>query len=268
VRPRARGLLVYGLMGLVPMMIARAQPRVVRGIVLDGSNRPIPTAGVLVAGVGSTVTDDSGRFELQVPHKDHVTLDIRRIGFMPSRFGLSGGGDTSVSVLLLARTPTLDTMLVRSIRAKPPSIAGFEQRMAERKKGAGVARFITAAEIEPLHASRASQVLETVPSIYVQRVDSQGQRWGIFGRSPKGGFCAATIYLDGVRLGKTDESSTDRRGRTTVRDTGVPIDEYVTPLDIAGVEIYARGLLAPPQFQAALNQDLTCAVILIWTKFS
>jgi hypothetical protein len=239
----------------------------VRGIVTDGSNRPLPTAGVLVAGVGAVTTDDSGRFQLEIPHKNKVAFDVRHIGYMPSRFGLAAGGDTTVSVFLLLRTALLDSVMVRTTRVKAPTLAGFEERMAERKKGAGVARFITASEIETLHASRSTQIFENVPSIQVQRVDNKGERFGIFGRSPKGGLCPATIYLDGIRLGKTDESSTDRRGRTTVRDVGAPVDEYVSPPEIAGIEVYARGLLAPPQFQAPLNQDLTCAVVLIWTKF-
>jgi hypothetical protein len=246
---------------------AGAQPRIVRGVVTDGSNRPLATAGVLVAGVGAVTTDDSGRFQLEVPHKNRIALDVRHIGYLPSRFGLGAGGDTSISVFLLLRTAMLDSVMVRSSRVKAPTLVGFEERMSERKRGAGVAHFITAADIEPLHAPRASQILETVPSIIVQRVDNKGMRFGVFGRSPKGGLCPATVYLDGVRLGKTDESSVDRRGRTTVRDIGAPVDEYVSPPEIAGIEVYARGLLAPPQFQAPLNQDLTCAVVLIWTKF-
>jgi hypothetical protein len=263
----ARRTIVSWLVGLSAAAAVGAQPRIIRGTVVDGANVPLPTAGVLVAGVGSTVTDDSGRFRLEIPHKGKVVLDVRHIGYMPSRFGLTPGGDTTVSVFLLARTPMLEAIEIQSSRLKPPTLAGFEERMAARKRGAGVAHFITAADIEPLHASRASQLLETVPSIQVQRVDAKGQRFGIFGRSPKGGLCPATIYLDAVRLGNTDESSVDRRGRSTVRDIGAPVDEYVSPLDIAGIEVYGRGLLAPPQFQAALNQDLACAVVLIWTKF-
>lgn len=264
----AHVLLVAGSVGLLGADGARAQPRLVRGTVTDGSNRPLALAGVFVAGVGSTTTDDSGRFQLEIPHQRRISFDVRRIGYMPSRVGLAPGGDTSISVFLLVRTPTLDSVIVRSTRTPAPSIAGFEQRMRDRKRGAGVARFMTAGDIEPLHASRASQVLENVPSIVVQRVDNKGMRFGVFGHSPKGGLCPATIYLDGIRLGTADDQSVDRRGRTTVRDVGVPIDEYVAPVEIAGIEVYARGLLAPPQFQAPTNHDLACAVVLIWTKFA
>jgi hypothetical protein len=137
--------------------------------------------------------------------------------------------------------------------------------MLDRKRGAGSGHFITAKDIEASPVTRASQVVENIPSIIVRRVDLD--RYAIFGRMVGGGECPATVYLDGVRLSGGD-LMTVRRGRSTsTRDAGAPIDQYVTPPEIAGVEVYARGAFAPPQFQPPADAAaLKCAIVVFWTK--
>lgn len=231
--------------------LAGGQPRrIVQGVVSDGSNRPVPLCAVLVAGVGAAISDDSGRFQLEIPHNEKILLDVRHVGYMLSRFLLGPGGDTTLDVLILQRPTQLPTVDITSSRLKPPSLAGFEQRMADRKRGAGTGQFITAADIAKLTASRPSEILETVPSISVRRTGGSGSRSAVYGRSAGRSQCAATVFLDGIRLGSN----------------GV-IDDYVLPTEIAGIEIYQRGLLAPAKFQSALTKDQSCAVIVVWTKF-
>ena len=240
--------------------------RLVQGVVLDGSNQPVPMVAVLVGGVGSVFTDDSGRFRLTIPHGDPVTLDLRRVGFMPSRFGLRAGGDTSLSVLLLALSQALPAFNVVTRNVRPPALVGFEERMKERRRGSGGGVFITADDIAKTNPSRVSQALESVPSLVVQRVGN-GERYSIFGRTPTGAACAATVFLDGIRLGSDSRATVDRRGRSTGdRDIGAPIDEYVTPLDLAGIEVYQRALVAPAQFQPLHEKEQNCAIVVLWTK--
>src|SRR3954470_8102499 len=75
--------------------------RMVSGVVTDTDNRPVAKVILELAGVRSVTTDDSGRFRLQIPHQERVAIDVRRVGFRPSRFGLKAGGDTNVSVMML-----------------------------------------------------------------------------------------------------------------------------------------------------------------------
>lgn len=248
---------------------ARAQSRIVSGTVRDTADKPVRLVSVVSATGNGAITDDSGRFHVEIPHRDRISFDVRRIGFMPSRLGLPAGGDTSVSVLLLPTAQAMPAVEVTNTSTRVPSLAGFEERMHDRKKGAGVGYFLTAKDIEPMNPSRTTQIFETVPGMTARRVSSDGQRWAIFGKATGGGGdCPATVYLDGIRLAGGGNATVDRRGRYTgTREVGAPIDEYINPAEIAGIEVYARGMLAPPQFQPPGNEAaLHCAIAALWTK--
>jgi hypothetical protein len=249
--------------------VAKAQStRVIRGTILDASDRPIGSAAILVMSGASAISDDSGRFRVEISHRNRVVLDVRRVGFMPSRIGVGEGGDTTVSVLLLPITQRLPTVEVSNTALRPPSLAGFEERMSERRKGAGLGTFITDRDIEKMNASRVTQAVENVPSIFVRRVS--GDRYGVYAKASGGGAeCPAAVFLDGIRVKPATEYNVDRRGRTTStqHDGGVPLDDYVQPAEVAGVEIYPRAILAPPQLQPVADERaMKCAVVAIWTK--
>jgi len=245
--------------------IAGAQTgRIVRGTVTDGSANPVGGV-VVVTGPRSVTSDDSGRFRLDVSHRDRLVLDFKRVGFLPTRFTLEAGGDTTLEVLLLAAVNRIAGMDVTANRDPALTLRGFEERMRERQRGAGAGHFITAKEIEASLPTRATQVVENVPSIVVRRIADD--HFGIFGKT--GSIeCPAIVYLDGVRLGALTETKTDRRGRVIMqRDAAVPIDQYVAPAEIAGVEVYARGMFAPPQFQPPGDPTAAkCAIVVFWTK--
>ena len=171
--------------------------RVISGIVVDMRERPVAFVAVAAVGGASAVTDDN-----------RLVFDVRRIGFMPSRISLEPGGDTSFSILLLPSTQRLEGVEVTSIAGKPPALAGFEERMAARKRAAGAGLFITAQDIESRPATRTSQVVENLPSIYVRRIG--GDRYAIYGRGVGGvealastsvalrwiaSSCSACVYL-------------------------------------------------------------------------
>lgn len=266
-RWRRAGAAVFATCALAAA--APAQPgRIIRGTVLDVRDQPVALVAIIATGAVAAITDDSGRFRLEISHRDKIVVDARRVGFMPSRVGLGPGGDTSVSVLLLPSAQRLPGVDVNTARTAPPSLAGFEQRMLERRKGAGAGHFITAKDIEQSPSLRATQVVENVSSIFVRRVG--GDRFAIFGKTVGGVECPATVYLDGIRLTGGGQPRYDARGRYTgSREPGAPIDEYVTPPEIAGVEIYARGVFAPPQFQPASDANaMRCAIVAFWTKHS
>ena len=249
--------------------VASAAPgdaqRVIRGTVVDMRERPVAFVAIAAVGGASAVTDDSGRFRLDISHRNRLVFDVRRVGFMPSRISLEPGGDTSFSILLLPSTQRLEGVEVTSIAGKPPALAGFEERMAARKRAAGAGLFITAQDIESRPATRTSQVVENIPSIYVRRIG--GDRYAIYGRGVGGVECPATLWLDGIRVGGGSEPMRDRRGRTTYRHESGEIDPLVSPTEIAGVEVYARGMIAPPQFLPPNDPDASrCAVLVFWTK--
>jgi hypothetical protein len=260
------------LLAFAAVRAADAQPRWIRGVVLDNRDQPIVAAVVIAAGGAGAITDDSGRFRVEIPHRDRITFDVRRVGFMPSRMTLLAGGDTAIAVLLLPSVQQVTGVSVTAPAMRPAALDGFERRMGERRRGAGTGHFITAADIEKMGVYRTTQALQNLPSITVRRVTLDG-RYLIFGRTGVGGECPATVFLDGIRLGGTDGPIQRRSVRSTNRDVasrdgGTAIDEYTTPQEIAGIEVYPRALLAPPQFQppVADSRAAHCAIVVVWTK--
>jgi len=248
---------------------AQAFGRVIRGTVLDGRDQPVVSASIVAPGMTAT-SDDSGRFRISISHRDKVVLEIRRVGFMPTRLSIASGGDTLVSVLLLAAAQSLPGVDVKDKAPQPAGLAGFEERMLARQRGSGTGYFITAREIEKMSPTRSTQIVENVPSISVKRIEGNANSYAIFGKLATGGDCPATVYLDGVRITGMGDMllGHDRRGRQVqVRgETDSPLDQYVEPVEIAGVEVYTRGLLAPPKFLPTDPNAARCSIVLFWTK--
>jgi hypothetical protein len=265
-----RPALVVLIQLLVLVSPAAAQGRTVRGVVLDTANRPVAAVNISTRGAAA-VTDDSGRFMIQLPSKDRARLDVRRVGFMPSRFGISAGGDTTIEMVLFPTAQELEKVTVKEREPASAALRGFQDRLGEKEKGINNGYFITEKEIEQRSPGRTSQLFEGVPSVYVVKGTPDGRtEWVITGRRLAGiatnrrdsgpSRCGFTIYLDGVRLNIPKED------RLTGRDTStVVIDDFVNPLSIAGIEIYSRPTDAPSRFQL-LNGS--CGVALIWTKRS
>jgi hypothetical protein len=263
-------VIAIGLAAVSTHTGAQQAARIIDGSVVDVRERAVPLATITVVGGPSTVSDDSGHFRLAVAHNTRVVFDVKRVGYMPSRIALVDGGDTTLSVLLLPATRELPGVEVTDTRAGPPGLAGFEQRMRERQRGAGSGHFFTAKEIEAMQPLRVTQVVENVPSIVVRRTG--GDRFAIYGKATSGGECAATVYLDGVRIAGAGDvlMGRDRRGRPVVMrgddGGGSSIDQFVTPTELAGVETYARAILAPVRLQPNDANAMKCAIVAFWTK--
>lgn len=239
--------------------------RVVRGVVLDVNDKPVAAATVSLASGAKLTTDDSGRFQLELTKQDRVVFEVRRVGYTPSRFDLGAGGDTTVSVLLLPVAQQLSTVDVNAPASRPAGLAGFEERMRARQKAA-TGYFLTTKDIEAKTPTRTTQVVENVPSIFVRR--TSGDKFAIYGRSPNGGDCLATVWVDGIRVAGAAEAAVDRRTRRVGMGPELPdVDLHVMPSELAGAEVYPRGMLAPAQFIPSSDPNaIRCAIIVFWTK--
>jgi hypothetical protein len=237
-----------------PSLVAAtlADQRVIRGVVRDTAGRPLSGVQVnLVAGQG-TNTDDAGRFRLAAPSREDVLVDIRRLGFTPSLYSFSAGGDTTLDVTLLPAAQQLAAVNVNERSSSGVGLAGFDERMRARERGAGAGYFITGAEIERRQATKTTSLFDMVPGIFVLRVDAT--RYSIFARGRTfDGKCVPTVFIDGTKIMEKFDNGAP----------GVAIDELLTPSEITGIEVYASGNAAPPAYQL-LNGS--CAVVLIWTK--
>jgi hypothetical protein len=139
--------------------------------------------------------------------------------------------------------------------------------MRARRKAAGAGYFITAADIEAKNPTRATQTVENVPSMNVRR--TAFDKYGIYGRSvDTGQDCLATVWIDGVQVAGNAQPVTDRRTKKVVASPEITeVDAYLLPTEIAGVEVYPRGIMAPPQFVPPGDPNATrCAIVAFWTK--
>lgn len=249
--------------------VAGPDVRVVRGVVTDSGLRPVARATVSIAGLQSVVTDDSGWFRLRLPNRGEAVLELKRVAFAPTRFGLPAGGDTSISITLLQSIQQLERMNVKDAAPSSANLRGFDERLRRRARGITFGTFITAEQIERRSPAKVTQLFFDVPGIKMLKVHPLFERYAIFGtsRTMAGGpsACPATVYLDGIRLleGGDIIKLKDPETGKPVREAGVAIDDLVSPSQIAGIEVYRSATDAPAQYQL-LNG--TCVVVLIWTK--
>jgi hypothetical protein len=267
-----RSARIAACFSLIAAGVATAAPptqgtgRVIQGTVLDSRDRPVAQASVILAGGPAITSDDSGRFRLDISHQARVVFDVRRVGYMPSRVALAPGADTTVSVLLLPTVQQLSGVTVNEAARKAPSIAGFEERMLARKKAAGTGYFLSAQDITAMSVTRTTQVVENTPSMTVRR--RSGDNYAIYGRATTGGECLATVWIDGIQVTGAAQPVVDRRTRRVVQGPTLPeLDAYIIPTDLAGVEIYPRGIMAPAQIVPPGDPNATrCAIVAFWTK--
>jgi Carboxypeptidase regulatory-like domain len=231
---------------ILAAIATNSSTRSVRGVVVDSTNRPLADVHISVRGFETKSTDLLGRFRIQLPAHQSVVLDVRRLGFMPVQYSLSGGDDTALVIRMMPVVQQLAKVNVTDRAVGSARLQGFEERLNSRRHATTGGFFITAEDIERRKPDLTTSLFTEIPAMRVVRIGMT--EYGVFGisRDSRGGTpCPATIFLDGQRL------------------TDVSVNSIIQPLDIAGIEVYPSANAAPTQYQS-LNGG--CAVVLIWTK--
>ena len=211
------------------------------GRVEDESGQPLSYANIQLNFGRRFVADDSGRFRVPYPGNGTATVIIRRIGFEPAEVNLREMPDTSLRVRLKVIPTELEGVVVTGASAfRSLDIHGFYQRMKDVERGINHGYFITPEDLEKRKPVHITSMAEGLPTVRVYN----GEILGSLG-------CTMTVYLDNVRI----------VGRLLGADD--IIDEIVRPTHVAAMEIYPRGINAPPSYQLSNG---TCGIVLIWTK--
>lgn len=216
-------------------------------MVVDTSGIALPYVNVQI---GSTrvLTTDSGRFVLRSASRDAIKLLLLRIGFEPAEARIPAGADTTLRIAMTPVPVRLSAVQVLGTQMSSKlELRGFYGRMRDVERGINRGYFITPEDLERRKPNFITQMLEGYPSIRVNAM--YGQHYAqILGT----GNCRMTVYLDGVRIiGKLNPRAEE------------PVNVVVKPSEIAGAEVYPRGVGAPPQYQE-LNGS--CGIVLIWTR--
>lgn len=139
----------------------------------------------------------------------------------------------------------LDPIIVTVARESFLDRNGFyDRRDWGQRVGRGM--FVTRSEIEKWRPSRISAMLGSAPGVVVECVGG-GVR-GCRVRAQRSPCPQMELYLDGVQMLLGEDT----------------IDDFATPSDIAGVEIYAGIGSLPADFADSRSQR--CGAVAIWTR--
>jgi len=226
-----------------PVALLRGSGRV-RGHVTGATGRPIPGARVTVWGTGTeTVTNANGEFTLgDLPGGTH-TLEARALGFAPARqpVDIVSGSAGAAQVELANLGITLDTIRVTAQRVYMRPLADFE-----RRKRMGFGRFFDETEIERRKPTLLTDLLRTIPGVYVVPSQWGGEDVLMRGGPGGGGLCRPDLVIDGSRQ---------------INDATFPVNTLVWANELRAVEVYSRPMSVPVQYQTMNN----CGAIVVWT---
>jgi hypothetical protein len=227
---------------LGPVLLSRGQEPAARvgGTVNSHLGSPVEHAGIVLNGRLVAYSTKEGRFLVEGVEGGINLLEVRRIGFRPSRIELQIPEDAEeidVPVTLAAIPIQLEEIVVDAEHTVFAS--GFLKEFYERRQQ-GFGHFFTRWEIEERDPRGVTDLLRFVPGV---RITQSGQFKKTVAISR--GTCSGDleVYLDGVRVFPED------------------IDYLVRASDLQGVEVY-RGIAGTPlQYSSS-----RCGVILMWTS--
>jgi len=264
-KPVVRALLV----GLFATGAASAQSTTIT--VVGPDSGPVPYAWVAVRGGIANITDEHGKLGLGGGRHVTLSVEVRRIGFVPwSGSVVIADTATNMTIMLRRLAQAIGAVTVTARKeSRDPALAGFYDRWLMRQKGALSATFIGPEEIEFRHPARPSDLLEGINGVRLLRTD----RGSVIARG-NGGTCFMTVMLDGRTLcppagcNVSDNANAPQIGRgmsggnQKLDDIAVNLNQYISADDIVAIEVYARGANMPISLQAL---DSACGVIAIWT---
>jgi len=210
-------------------------------VVTAVGEKPLAGARVSVTNGPETRANDQGKWTLvNVPPGTRM-LEVRAVGYYPERIAVDVvKGAAPVRTALPTMDAVLRTVKITASRLNDPHVGGFAER-----RHMGMGRYLTQADIARHRPIVTSDIFRTVPGVRLDR-GPMGETYismrGIFASR-----CAPAVYLDGHYM------------------RGLSADDiiaWVSPDEVAGIEIYSAGMV-PPQFTPGMSG---CGSIVIWTQ--
>ena len=226
--------------------------RILRGRIVAETGDPLSYANVQVNYGQRYVSDDSGRFQVPYNVSGRSTVFVRRIGFEPVDVALAAMPDTALLVVLKPIPVQLKEVVVTGASAfRSLDNYGFYRRMRDAERGINNGYFITPEDIDRRKPINITQMAEGFPTVRVTGPGGGPRGHPMSDVISGTNNCKMTVYLDNVRI----------VGRLNGPDDSV--NQLALPNHVAAMEIYPRGVSAPPQYQ---TMNGTCGVVLLWTK--
>jgi hypothetical protein len=232
-------------LGVIALRAGPEPTAAVFGTVSSMLGGPISRASVILNGRVATVTDAGGSFRVYGVGRGLNLIETQRLGYVPGVFEIDiepNQLELEMTVGLYPAPVQLEEIVVSAARTVyvAPRLREFYER-----RSAGWGSYFSRWEIENLAPISTTDLLQRVPRLLVTQ--------GSFGftdiRVARGtaGPCAPRIFLDGVRMRV---------------DADFNLDNFVSPFDLEGIEVY----VGPSQAPLAYLGESSCGVILIWTQ--
>ena len=214
---------------------------------------PVAAAAVSLAGRPETVqTNRRGRFIMSGVPVGVYELSVRHLGYAPLShpISVSLGMTTDVEVGLVPDPVEMEPLVATATRVRRLEIKGFYERKYWGEMVSG-GTFYTAADIERRRPVLISHMISDESGIKLT-CGMRRSKCRLVNTRRSVGFanedCVMSIYLDGSWINRNP------------RDT---IDDFVIPVEIAGLEIYKGAASLPAEFGGYASG---CGVVVIWTK--
>lgn len=246
---RLRVLLACTGLAVAPMARpSAAQSGVLKGVVVDSTDGSlIENADILAASIKQVARSNArGQFTLTKLSKGELEITVRRLGYMPQQqtIMVSGGGNDSVKVVLVAQPEVLQAIAVDAVeRHRRQGIEDFYVRRTQ-----GIGTFITRQQLEELRTTHSTDALRNVPGIQLYRNRSGDNTVRFIGTSSiNHRDCPPNLWLDGQRV------------------SNMELDQ-IPANDIEGIELYRGASTTPAQFWQGNAQNTFCGTIVVWSR--
>ena len=236
--------------------------RIVGRIMDRQSGRPVEAASVSLVGEreDQDLSDGVGRYGFQDLDPGIYRVSVEHLAFETADQIIQVPADRTVEINfeLTVDPIELEPLIVTAVREKHLEVRGFyERKELGERIGNGI--FVTREEIDRVAPNRVTHFLSRFNGIRVDCSGSANNNCAIVmtGGSPslssraEYGCVSSNVYVDGVRV---------IRDNQTVRES---IDNFVSPFEIAGMEIYRGPGELPAEFGGSVGR---CGAIVIWTR--
>lgn len=208
---------------------------------------PVVAAAVSVPGrEGVAETNRRGRFILSGVPVGTQQLHVRHLGYAPLSHAVevSQGLTTEVDIGLVPDPVEMEPIVATALRLRRLEIKGFYERKYWGEL-VGTGTFYTAEDIDRRRPVEISHMVADESGIRLEcnmrRTDCRLVNTRL--SSPVTGDCPLAFYVDGMP------------GR------GTRLDDFVRPVEIAGLEIYKGLASGPAEFPSS-----RCGLVVVWTR--
>jgi hypothetical protein len=227
--------------------LAAQRAGTVAGIVVaSGESTPVRARLRVPGTVLDVVAAKDGGFRMVDVPSGAQTLDVHMLGYNPVVLPIDvrAGESLFVKVTLTPVALELAAVEVSDLTALTPQLREFEDRRAR-----GMGTFFTREDILRMQPRLFTDILRRVPGMNIRALQG-GHGDNVSVQTDRGKPCAMQFYVNGTPLAMMGDS---------------PVNYYIAPEDVVGVEVYRGSSEIPIQFNNSMNNS-RCGVVVVWTR--